>query len=406
MILTEKDYNIKIFFSIWRHIMVSLLIHIFIKDYQNTDSPKVRQKYGILSGAIGILFNILLFGTKFLAGLISHSIAITADAFNNLSDAGSSIITLVGFKMAGEKPDPHHPFGHGRIEYISGFLVSVIILLMAIELLRSSIDKILHPSGIDFSPLIIGILVLSILVKLYMFYYNRKLSRKIQSAAMGATAIDSISDTLATSVVLLSTLIAHYTGLKIDGWCGGAVGLFILFAGFNAAKDTIGPLLGQAPDPEFVQSIRDLVMSYDEVLGVHDLIVHDYGPGRLMISLHAEVPAKGDILHLHDTIDNIEKRLRQELSCEAVIHMDPILNDDEETNTLKSAVMNIVKTIDQSLTIHDFRIVKGPTHTNLIFDVVEPYQITFLPEDLKSMIQQKVQELDPRYFTVIEVDRQ
>ena len=386
--------------------MVSLLIHIFIKDYRNTDSPEVRQQYGILSGAVGILFNIILFGTKFLAGLISHSIAITADAFNNLSDAGSSIITLVGFKMAGEKPDPHHPFGHGRIEYISGFLVSIIILLMAIELLRSSIGKILHPSDIDFSPLIVGILVLSILVKLYMFYYNRTMSRKIQSAAMAATALDSISDTLATSVVLLSTLIAHFTGLKIDGWCGTAVGLFILFAGFNAAKDTIGPLLGQAPDPEFVKSIRDLVMSYDEVLGVHDLIVHDYGPGRLMVSLHAEVPAKGDILHLHDTIDNIEKRLRRELSCEAVIHMDPILNDDEETNTLKSAVMDIVKTIDQSLTIHDFRIVKGPTHTNLIFDVVEPYQVSFLPEDLEALIQQKVQELDPRYFTVVQVDRQ
>lgn len=386
--------------------MVSLLIHIFIKDYRNTDSPEVRQQYGILSGAVGILFNIILFGTKFLAGLISHSIAITADAFNNLSDAGSSIITLVGFKMAGEKPDPHHPFGHGRIEYISGFLVSIIILLMAIELLRTSIGKILHPSDIDFSPLIVGILVLSILVKLYMFYYNRTMSRKIQSAAMAATALDSISDTLATSVVLLSTLIAHFTGLKIDGWCGAAVGLFILFAGFNAAKDTIGPLLGQAPDPEFVKSIRDLVMSYDEVLGVHDLIVHDYGPGRLMVSLHAEVPAKGDILHLHDTIDNIEKRLRRELSCEAVIHMDPILNDDEETNTLKSAVMDIVKTIDQSLTIHDFRIVKGPTHTNLIFDVVEPYQVSFLPEDLEAMIQQKVQELDPRYFTVVQVDRQ
>ena len=386
--------------------MVSLLIHIFIKDYRNTDSPEVRQQYGILSGAVGILFNIILFGTKFLAGLISHSIAITADAFNNLSDAGSSIITLVGFKMAGEKPDPHHPFGHGRIEYISGFLVSIIILLMAIELLRSSIGKILHPSDIDFSPLIVGILVLSILVKLYMFYYNRTMSRKIQSAAMAATALDSISDTLATSVVLLSTLIAHFTGLKIDGWCGTAVGLFILFAGFNAARDTIGPLLGQAPDPEFVKSIRDLVMSYDEVLGVHDLIVHDYGPGRLMVSLHAEVPAKGDILHLHDTIDNIEKRLRRELSCEAVIHMDPILNDDEETNTLKSAVMDIVKTIDQSLTIHDFRIVKGPTHTNLIFDVVEPYQVSFLPEDLEAIIQQKVQELDPRYFTVVQVDRQ
>lgn len=386
--------------------MVSLLIHFFIKDYQNTDSPEVRQKYGILSGSVGILFNLILFGTKFMAGVISHSIAITADAFNNLSDAGSSIITLVGFKMAGEKPDPHHPFGHGRIEYISGFLVSIIIFLMAIELLRSSIDKILHPADIDFSPLIIGILILSILIKLYMFYYNRKISQKIQSAAMGATALDSISDTMATSVVLISTLIAHYTGIKIDGWCGAALGLFILFAGLNAAKDTIGPLLGQAPDPEFVENIRNLVMSYDEVLGVHDLIVHDYGPGRLMISLHAEVPAKGDILHLHDTIDNIEKRLRQELSCEAVIHMDPILNDDEETINLKNAVINIVKAIDVSLTIHDFRIVKGPTHTNLIFDVVEPYQITFSPEDLKSMIQQKVQKLNPRYFTVIEVDRQ
>ena len=273
--------------------MVTLLSRIFIKNREETTDPIVRQAYGMLCGSVGILLNILLFIGKFLAGTISNSIAITADAFNNLSDAGSSIITLLGFKLAGQKPDSDHPFGHGRLEYISGLLVSVVILIMAYELIKDSVIKIFHPEALNYSPLILVILLASILVKCYMAYYNRKIGGQIDSAAMKATATDSMSDTLATTVVLIATLISHFSGFAIDGYCGVLVGLFILFAGINAAKDTISPLLGQAPDPEFVQQINDIVMSYEGVLGIHDLIVHNYGPGRVLISLHAEVPSDG-----------------------------------------------------------------------------------------------------------------
>ena len=297
--------------------MVQLLARFFIKNYEQTESPSVRQSYGVLCGSVGIGFNILLFIGKFLAGLISNSIAITADAFNNLSDAGSSLITLIGFKMAGQKPDTEHPFGHGRIEYLTGLLVSLLILLMGVELIKSSVSKILYPEVTECTPVVAGILIVSILVKLYMYLYNRSTGRKIDSAAMMATAADSLSDMLSTSVVLIATLIGKFTGLQIDGWCGLLVGIFILYAGFSAAKDTISPLLGQPPQKEFVEKIESIVQSYPQVLGIHDLIVHDYGPGRVMISLHAEVPASGDMLHLHDTIDNIERQLHRELHCDA-----------------------------------------------------------------------------------------
>lgn len=343
--------------------MVQLLARYFIKNYEQTESPSVRQSYGVLCGSVGIGFNILLFIGKFLAGLISNSIAITADAFNNLSDAGSSLITLIGFKMAGQKPDTEHPFGHGRIEYLTGLLVSLLILLMGVELIKSSVSKILHPEATECTPVVAGILIVSILVKLYMYLYNRSTGRKIDSAAMMATAADSLSDMLSTSVVLIATLIGKFTGLQIDGWCGLLVGIFILYAGFSAAKDTISPLLGQPPQKEFVEKIESIVQSYPQVLGIHDLIVHDYGPGRVMISLHAEVPASGDMLHLHDTIDNIERQLHRELHCDAVIHMDPVMNDDEETQELKKQVTCCLHELDKSLNLHDFRIVKGPTHT-------------------------------------------
>lgn len=384
--------------------MLTALIRLFIADNENTASPKVRQKYGILCGILGIFFNMILFIFKFLAGLISQSIAITADAFNNLSDAGSSIITLIGFQMAGQKPDPHHPYGHGRIEYITGLLVSIAILIMAVELIRSSIEKILNPEPISYSPLILLILLVSIFLKLYMSYYNKCIAKKIQSTAMHATATDSLSDALSTTVVLAATLISHFTGLTIDGFCGVLVGIFIFFAGLGAAKDTISPLLGQAPDREFVAQIKAVVLSYEDVLGVHDLVVHDYGPGRRMISLHAEVPAKGDILVLHDTIDMIEKRLQNELHCDAVIHMDPIMNDDVETMELKQMALQVLAKIDDSLSLHDFRIVKGPTHTNLIFDVVAPFSLSLSPEELKCLITQLIQDINPNCFTVIQVD--
>lgn len=384
--------------------MVQLLARFFIKNYEQTDSPSVRQSYGVLCGSVGIGFNILLFIGKFLAGLISNSIAITADAFNNLSDAGSSLITLIGFKMAGQKPDTEHPFGHGRIEYLTGLLVSLLILLMGVELIKSSVSKILHPEATECTPVVAGILIVSILVKLYMYLYNRSTGRKIDSAAMMATAADSLSDMLSTSVVLIATLTGKFTGLQIDGWCGLLVGIFILYAGFSAAKDTISPLLGQPPQKEFVEKIESIVQSYPQVLGIHDLIVHDYGPGRVMISLHAEVPASGDMLHLHDTIDNIERQLHRELHCDAVIHMDPVMNDDEETQELKKQVTCCLHELDKSLNLHDFRIVKGPTHTNIIFDILVPFKFQLSDAEISRFMEEKIHSISASYYAVINID--
>ena len=384
--------------------MIKLLIRFFIQNSEQTDVPEVREKYGILSGIVGIFFNILLFSLKFLAGLLSGAISIIADAFNNLSDAGSSIITMIGFRISTQEADSDHPFGHGRSEYIAGLIVSIIILIMAFELIHSSFMKILHPEPVSFTPIVLLILAISILVKLYMYCYNTYISKKIASAALRATATDSFSDCLATSAVLLAMLVSHFLSVNIDGYCGILVGLFILWGGIQAARDTISPLLGQAPDPKFIQNIKSIVAQYPEVLGTHDLIVHDYGPGRRMISLHAEVPAKGDILKLHDTIDNIERRLQKELCCSAVIHMDPIMNDDAETLECQALVKGILAEIDASLTLHDFRIVKGPTHTNLIFDLVVPYQTPYSMDALKDAIKKKLQEKNAQYFAVIQID--
>ena len=387
--------------------MISILSRIFIKNSKDTKNPVVRQAYGMLCGALGIALNIFLFMVKFLAGQLSGSIAITADAFNNLSDAGSSVITLFGFKMAGQKPDSDHPFGHGRIEYISGLLVSIIILIMAFELFKSSVDKILHPQAVEASTLVLVILILSICVKVYMYLYNRSVSRKIDSAAMMATAKDSISDSIATVVVRLTTLLANLTEIQADGWCGLLVAAFVFYAGFSAAKDTISPLLGQPPEPEFVKRIEEIIMEYKDqgVIGIHDLVVHNYGPGRVMLSVHVEVPSTGDILVLHDMIDLIEHRLGNELGCSAVIHMDPICLDDEKTNEMKQKVAGIVSGMEGNVSFHDFRIVQGPTHTNLIFDVVVPFDYKMTDSEVMKYLQDKISELDENYFAVIEVDK-
>lgn len=384
--------------------MVTLLAKIFIKEQK--DKNKARQAYGVLCGIVGILLNVLLFIGKFLAGTISNSIAITADAFNNLSDAGSSFVMLIGFKLAGAKPDPEHPFGHGRMEYVSGLVVAAAILLMAYELIRDSVNKIMHPEETEFSALVLVILLASILVKLYMAYYNKSIGKKIDSAAMRATATDSLSDTCATLVVLIATLVGHYTGLHIDGWCGVLVGIFILYAGINAAKETLDPLLGQPPEESFVEEIDRIVMAHEEICGIHDLIVHDYGPGRQMISLHAEVPAEGDILEIHDVIDNVENELRAKLGCEATIHMDPIVTADEHIGELKQAVTAVVRDIDEIITLHDFRVVTGPTHTNLIFDILIPFKFYISDEELTLMIEQRVKErLGNNYFVVMKIDK-
>ena len=384
--------------------MIEFLARVFIRHRDTLSPSALRQAYGQLCGAVGIGLNLLLFVGKLFAGTISGSIAITADAFNNLSDAGSSLVTLLGFRLAGRKPDPEHPFGHGRMEYISGLAVAGLILLMGVELGKSSLKKILSPEEIVSSPLVLAILAVSVAVKLYMFYYNRSIGRKIKSAAMSATATDSLSDAVSTTAVLIATLVGQLTGLNIDGWVGLLVALFILFSAYKAAKETLSPLLGQTPDPEFVERIEQIVLSYPEVLNVHDLIVHDYGPGRMMISLHAEVSADGDLLQLHDVIDNAEHRLKKELGCMAVIHMDPIITNDAHTDALRMAVAEKVKSIDPRLTIHDFRTVPGSTHTNLIFDVVVPYDVKLTADEVRRRIGALVKELDENYFAVVQID--
>lgn len=391
--------------------MISLLARLWIRDSRNVKDPQVRQAYGVLCGGVGIFLNICLFIGKFVAGLVSGSIAVMADAFNNLSDAGSSVITLAGFKMAGQKADSDHPFGHGRIEYLSGFLVSVIILIMAFELLKSSVDKILHPEPVDASVMVMVILLASILVKLYMCIYNKSVAKKIDSAAMAATAMDSLSDSVSTAVVLITTLLAYFLDVQIDGYCGVVVALFVGVTGFQAAKETIDPLLGQPPEPEFVDHVEEIIMSYQDVgvLGTHDLVVHNYGPGRVMLSVHVEVPANGDILELHDVIDNIEHRLARELNCSAVIHMDPVSVGDERTNELREKVGSIIAEMNESLRFHDFRIVEGPTHTNVIFDIVVPYDIGEEDAELVKRLRLEIGELgteEMQYFAVIDVDRE
>lgn len=385
--------------------MITLFSSLFIRNKDDVESPSVRKAYGVLCGAVGILLNICLFAGKFFAGLISNSIAITADALNNLSDAGSSLITLIGFQMAGQKPDIDHPFGHGRIEYISGLLVSIAIILMGFELVKSSITKIIHPETIASDPLVIGILIASICVKIYMAVYNTSVSKKIDSAAMKATATDSISDSLATFVVLISTLVCKFTSVNIDGYCGIAVGLFILYAGYNAAKDTISPLLGQPPKKEFIEQIEALVNAHEGVLGIHDLIVHDYGPGRVMVSLHAEVDSTGNIMDIHDMIDNIEKELAKECHCEAVIHMDPVLVNDPLTDSLHSQIEELLHGLDKDLKLHDFRVVTGPTHTNVIFDVLLPFDFKMTDEEVVAFLSKEIHRMNDSYYAVIQVDK-
>ena len=381
--------------------MITFLASLFIKDSKNYKEPSVRQAYGVLSGAVGIGLNI------WLAGTISGSIAIIADAFNNLSDAGSSIITLIGFRLSGQEPDPEHPFGHGRMEYISGLLVSVAILVMGFELIGSSIGKLRSPEPIESSALVFGILIASILVKLYMFFYNHSLSKKIESAAMKATSVDSLSDTVATTLVLIATLISKYTGLLLDGWFGILVGLFILYTGGSTLKETIDLLLGQPPKQEFIDEVKEIVLGHSMVHGVHDLIVHDYGPGRVMISLHAEVDVNGDIQDIHEQIDHIEHELQEKLHCSATIHMDPIVTDDKEVLAMKAKVEEMVHFLDESFSMHDFRMVRGSTRTNLIFDVEVPRKTSYTDNEIVNWLKERIHELPgSKYFAVIQIDHE
>ena len=384
--------------------MISLLAKWLIPHREQVEDSAVRRAWGALCGFVGIGLNLLLFAGKLAAGALSGSIAITADAFNNLSDAGSSVVTLLGFRLAGKKPDAGHPFGHGRLEYVSGLIVAGLILLMGAELAKSSVDKILHPEAVTFSWLAAGILLASIGVKLYMYLYNRAVGKKIKSAAMSATAADSLSDTAATSAVLLAMVIGKLTDVQLAGWVGLVVALFILWSAVQAARDTISPLLGQAPDPMLVKEIESLVMAHDTVVGIHDLVVHDYGPGRCIISLHAEVPADRQVLELHDVIDSIEEELGQKLHCEAVIHMDPVVVGDPTVAALHQQVAALVKAIDPRISIHDFRMVPGQTHTNLIFDAVIPFDERLTRLQVAERIRQMVSEMEGNFRAVVKVE--
>ncbi len=385
--------------------MVQMLASCFIKDKEHIENPDVRRAYGMLCSILGIVLNVCLFAGKYLAGVISGSIAITADAFNNLSDAGSSLITLVGFRFSGMKPDKDHPFGHGRIEYLSGLAVAMLIILMGFELMKEAIGKIRSPQPVDTGVLAVAILVVSIAVKLYMSYYNRSIGKKINSEAMIATATDSLSDSASTAVILVAMGVNYFTDLQIDGWCGAAVACLVLLAGYNAAKDTLNPLLGQPPTKEFVDSIESIIMAHPEIVGIHDLVVHDYGPGRCMISVHGEVPGDGDIFELHDVIDRIEKELNQKLNCEAVIHMDPIETNNTKVTEMREQLSRLIGEAFPGVTIHDFRMVQGPTHTNLIFDAVVPFGFKLSHEAVKHGIEELITAEYENYFAVIQVEQ-
>ena len=385
--------------------MINFLAKIFIKDRENTADQKVRAAYGYLCGAVGIALNILLFAGKLTAGTISGSVAVTADAFNNLSDAGSSVISLIGFRLASQKPDPHHPFGHGRFEYIASLIISIIIILMGFELGKSSFEKILSPEEVEYSALTFAVLGASVAVKLYMFLYNSSVGKKIDSSTMRATAMDSVSDAVSTGAVLLSAVIAMLTKVALDGWMGLVVAVFIMITGFKTAKETVDSLLGAPPCPELVRQIESMVLAHDDIIGVHDMIVHNYGPGRTFVSLHAEVPADGDIVAIHDTIDNAEHEIAKKLGCLVTIHMDPIDVRDEHTAQLRQKVGEIIKEVNPEVTFHDFRVVSGPTHTNLIFDIVSPMDCKLSDKELADHIAEKIHEYDESYFAVIDVDK-
>ena len=386
--------------------MFSLLSSLVSKPEYPMD--KQRTLWGTLCALVGIGLNIFLFGIKLTAGLISGSVAITADAMNNLSDAGSSIVSMVGFKLAAHEADHEHPFGHGRMEYVAGLVISGLILLVAAELFKTSVNKIIHPEATEFSLLIVAILLISVLVKCYMFFYNSRVGKNINSSTLMAVAKDSISDTGATSLVLVAMLIEHFFGFAIDGYAGIIVSFFIFMTGVSAVKDTIDPLLGVMPDDDFIEELESFIMDFnqEQVIGVHDMMIHDYGPSRKIISFHAEVPAEGDILELHDTIDLLEQACNKRYNCLTTIHMDPVITKDERVTTLREAMETLVNEYDSDLNFHDFRVVFGQTHTNLIFDVVLPFGYSKTEDMVKSELLSLVHEkIGNQYFLAINFDR-
>ncbi len=385
--------------------MTDLLIRLFIKNRDNVQDAKVRTAYGTLSGTVGIIVNLLLSAAKLIIGSITNSITITGDALNNLSDAGSSTISLLGFRISSKPADKEHPYGHGRVEYICGLGVSVIIMFMGFELIKSSIGKITEPQTPEFSYGAIIVLALSILGKLWLALFNRKIGKAINSDTVDAVVKDSLSDMAATGVSIVSLVLSQYFSLPFDGIFGVVVSLFVIWAGIGVFRATTASLLGQPPEESTVRMLEEKIMSYEGVYGVHDLIVHDYGPGRCFVTAHAEVPSTADIMESHDLMDLIEQEIQNDTGYVLTLHMDPIVMDDEQTNNTKAIVANIVNELDSSLSIHDFRMVSGPHHTNLIFDVVLPYSCKIDGAELINFINEKLSGFDIKYYAVVTIDR-
>ena len=386
--------------------MTELLIRLFVGKNASADDPRTRTSYGVLSGFVGIAVNVILTAAKFAVGSLTGSISITADAINNLSDAGSSVVTLVGFKMAKKPADREHPYGHGRIEYISALIVSFLVLLMGVELLKSSVEKIKAPDAVTYSTAALAVLIISILFKLWLAYFNYSVGKRIDSTANKAVVADSLSDTAATAAALISLIISKFSSVPVDGWFGLVVSGFIIYSGIGIIKDTVSPLLGQPPKKEFVKQIEDEILSYPNIVGVHDLIIHDYGPGRRFASAHVEMDYREDVLDAHECIDEMEREVRKTLGVELVIHYDPIVTDDEELSRIHTQVAEILQKVDPKLTVHDFRMVRGNRHTNVIFDLVLPFSMEDRKQELRELVERELQTDGKEYHAVITFDTQ
>lgn len=385
--------------------MTDLILRIFVRDHKNTEDPAVRDKCGRVAGAVGIVTNFLLFLMKIIVGTVFHSVSVTADAVNNLTDSGSSVVTLIGFKMASKPADEKHPFGHARIEYLSGVIVSFIVIFLGLQLGMSSVEKILTPEENALTPVALVVLVISILAKLWQCLFYRKVGRMIKSESVEATSKDSRNDVIATSVVLLGAVITMLTGVNLDGYMGAAVALFIVFSGVQLTISTADPLLGQAPEGELVQTITEKMLSYPGIIGMHDLAVHNYGVGRCFASAHCEVDAKNDILVSHDLIDNIERDFSRDLGIHMVIHLDPVIVGDARTDALHRKVQSLVTALYPTVTIHDFRVIWGVTHSNIVFDAAVPFSVKDSDAVITQKLEAEIQKLDPDYRTVVTIDR-
>lgn len=385
--------------------MTDLILRIFVRDHKNTEDPAVRDKCGRVAGAVGIVTNFLLFLMKIIVGTVFHSVSVTADAVNNLTDSGSSVVTLIGFKMASKPADEKHPFGHARIEYLSGVIVSFIVIFLGLQLGMSSIEKIIAPEENALTPVALVVLVISILAKLWQCLFYRKVGRMIKSESVEATSKDSRNDVIATSVVLLGAVITMLTGVNLDGYMGAAVALFIVFSGVQLTISTADPLLGQAPEGELVQTITEKMLSYPGIIGMHDLAVHNYGVGRCFASAHCEVDAKNDILVSHDLIDNIERDFSRDLGIHMVIHLDPVIVGDARTDALHCKVQSLVTALYPTVTIHDFRVIWGVTHSNIVFDAAVPFSVKDSDAVITKKLEAEIQKLDPDYRTVVTIDR-